>query len=119
MPNMAGKVCLNHANVPAVSRCETCSKPLCEDCILEVQGSHFCCERCAGDGIDKRERIVLNSANQGSKASTLMTKVVILIILAGLACAGYVYWRNNQVKMGKLKEEAPKTLQNADSRRQQ
>jgi hypothetical protein len=120
MQNMAGKMCHNHANIPAVSTCGMCAKPLCEDCILEVSGGHYCSERCAGDGIDKRARsTVLNSANQKSAASTFRAKVVIFLILVGLAYAGYVYWRNSQVKMGKLKEDVPKTLQNADSRRQQ
>lgn len=119
MPNMAGKVCLNHTNVPAVSKCETCSKPLCEDCILEVLGSHFCSERCAGAGLDKKERIaVLNSEILQSEGATIRSKVIILLVLMGLAYAGYVYWHNNQFKMGKLKNEGQNTLQNADSRRQ-
>jgi hypothetical protein len=117
MANMAGKVCLNHTSVPAVSRCETCFKPLCEDCILEVEGSHFCSEKCAGDGIDKKGRIaVLDSANTKSRAAALMTKIVILLILAGLAYAGYVYWQNNQSKMEKLKKEAQKTLQTVEKK---
>ena len=112
------KFCNHHANVPAVSKCEACSKPLCGDCILEVVGSHFCGERCAGDSIDKRERstasTILNSANQESRASALMAKVAILLVLIGLACAGYVRWHNNQDKMNTLNQEVHKTIQNGN-----
>jgi hypothetical protein len=114
MANMAGKVCLNHTSTPAVSRCETCFKPLCEDCILEVEGSHFCSEKCAGDGIDKKGRIaVLDSVNQKSKMAAFVGKIIVLLILLGLAYAGYVYWQNNQSKMDKFKRDAQKALQNA------
>jgi hypothetical protein len=115
---MAGKICHNHTNVPAVSKCDTCSKPLCADCILEVKDIHFCCTGCAGIGLDKRERItastVLNSEQLQSEGAACRTKLIILLILAGLAYAGYVYWHNNQVKMGKLrnKNEEQQTLQN-------
>jgi hypothetical protein len=117
MANMTGKVCLNHTNVPAVSRCETCFKPLCEECVLEVEGSHFCSEKCAGDGIDKKGRIaVLDSKNQKSRTSAVITKIVIFIILAGLAYAGYVYWQNNQSKVNKFTKEMQKAAQTVEKK---
>jgi hypothetical protein len=117
MANMAGKVCLNHTSTPAVSRCETCFKPLCEDCILEVEGSHFCSEKCAGDGIDKKGRIaVLDSVNQKSKVAAFVGKIIVLLILLGLAYAGYVYWQNNQSKMDKFKKDVQKAAQTVEKK---
>lgn len=117
MPKMGDKVCLNHTSVPAVSRCETCFKPLCEDCILEVEGSHFCSEKCAENSLDKRGRIaILNAANQKSKSAALVRNIIILLVFAGLAYAGYVYWQNNQSRMEQFKKEAQKTLKAAEKK---
>ncbi len=101
MPKMGDKVCLNHTSIPAVSRCETCFKPLCDNCILEVEGRHFCSEKCADDSLDKRGRIaVLESVNQRSKSASMAKHIFVLLVFAGLSYAGYNYWQNNRNKIG-------------------
>jgi hypothetical protein len=114
MPNMGDKVCLNHTSVPAVSRCETCFKPLCEECILEIEGRHFCSEKCAENSFDKRGRMaVLDAANQKSKAAAMVRNIVILLVLAGIAYAGYVYWQGHKKEVQNLgaqvRQQAVKT----------
>lgn len=112
MPNMAAKNCLNHAKVPAVSTCETCSRPLCENCILEVAGSHYCSENCATINLDKLERIaLLNSRNIQSEGTAFRMNLIILLVLAGLAYAGFVHWHNlHKTPMDKSTKEAVKSF---------
>jgi hypothetical protein len=46
MANMNNKVCLNHTSTPATSRCITCFKPLCDECIHINGNDHFCSVDC-------------------------------------------------------------------------
>ncbi len=41
------KVCRNHPDRAAVTRCETCFKPLCEECKQQLLGKTFCSDQCA------------------------------------------------------------------------
>ena len=47
MPNMENKVCLNHPNIDATSRCTSCFKPMCNECIIKDTGEDFCTQVCA------------------------------------------------------------------------
>ncbi len=51
MANLEGIVCLNHSGTQAQSRCTTCIKPICGECIVEVNNDHFCSENCAENHI--------------------------------------------------------------------
>ena len=39
-------VCVNHTDRQATSRCSSCHKPICNDCIIKDSGSVFCSEKC-------------------------------------------------------------------------
>ncbi|GAB4321124.1 MAG: hypothetical protein Kow0059_15670 [Candidatus Sumerlaeia bacterium] len=40
-------VCLNHPERIAYTRCKTCGKPLCEECMITNDLGDFCSEKCS------------------------------------------------------------------------
>ena len=88
MANVEGKVCLNHTNVPAASRCTTCMKPVCTECTVTVNAEDFCSQTCAENHIRTSAEL---SRFKSKQKSGLLKKIIILAILAGLAWFG---WQN-------------------------
>jgi hypothetical protein len=39
-------VCINHPDRSGTSRCSTCHKPICSDCVVKLSGSVFCSQIC-------------------------------------------------------------------------
>jgi hypothetical protein len=39
-------VCVNHPGRAATSRCSSCHKPICDDCIVKSEGAVFCSQAC-------------------------------------------------------------------------
>jgi len=39
--------CVNHQDRPATTRCKTCSKPVCRDCVVRTNEGMFCSDVCA------------------------------------------------------------------------
>lgn len=97
MPDMAGKVCPNHPNTEAVSRCTACFKPLCGDCVMERNGEDFCSEKCAVGHFTTNAHVgdMLERDRRRARAK-MIRNLVILVILAALAAAGYVYYQQNK-----------------------
>ena len=86
--NMEGKVCVNHPDTAAESRCTSCFKPICSVCIVEVQSEHFCTKECA----NKHFQNLTHQANLAKKSgggSTVIRMIIYLVILAALVFAIY------------------------------
>ncbi len=101
MADMSERVCLNHPNTPAVARCETCFKPLCEDCIVLQEGKTFCTDTCAQNFSQSGERIAEFDKNQRkARLRKRIRKLVTLAILAALGWGVYQWCRShpNQAK---------------------
>ena len=93
MLNMENKVCLNHPDIDATSRCTSCFKPICNTCIINDAGEDFCTQVCAEK--HKRTNETVQSYKERKKSSHLFRNLVILIILGTAA-----YWAvNNQEKV--------------------
>lgn len=43
---MANSVCINHTDRAGTSRCSTCHKPICAECVQKSGGAVFCSQRC-------------------------------------------------------------------------
>ena len=86
MANLEGIVCLNHSNVQAVSRCTTCMKPICSECIVQINNDHFCSQTCGENHIRTSADI---SRFKSKQKSGLMKKLIYLAILAGLVWFGW------------------------------
>ena len=106
MANMEDKVCLNHTDTQATSRCTNCFKPICNECITSAYGADFCCQSCAEK--HKRSDDNLNAFKEKSKSGSPLKKIVFVAIIAAIA---YFAWENKeQVKetVDKVKQEIPK-----------
>lgn len=93
MANLDGIVCLNHTGVQAASRCTTCMKPVCGQCIVEINNDHFCSQTCAENHIRTSAEI---SRFKSKQKSGFLKKLIYLLILGGLIWAG---WTNKDKLM--------------------
>ena len=102
MTSTADKVCLNHTNTPAVSRCLTCFKPLCQVCIVDKNGEHFCSELCAAKHESTNPGIQeFEDEERARRFKSTIKKVAIFIIIMALGAGGYYYWTNNKADVKK------------------
>jgi hypothetical protein len=105
MAKMSGQVCLTHPDRAAVSRCETCFKPLCEECIQHEGGKHFCSSTCVENFAQSEERIdTLDARNKAARRKKLIRRLVYLIILAAIAYFAYRWLQSNPDKSEQLKQ---------------
>ncbi len=86
MANLEGIVCLNHSNTQAASRCTTCMKPICNQCIVEVKSDHFCSENCVENHIRTSAEI---SRFKSKQKSGFMKNLIYLLVLGGLIWFGW------------------------------
>jgi len=95
--SLEGVVCLNHPDTPAVARCATCAKPICEQCAIREDDQVFCSAECRQNGL--ASAAVVNTIMRAKKRGDLRRRVVFLIkliILSGLVYAGWVYYSRNR-----------------------
>ena len=102
MANLAGIVCLNHPNEPAVARCACCSKPLCEACAAENMhdGVPYCSDLCYKNAL--RTGAMVDDVNRRKGAADFKRRIIQLVqllILLALIGAGYWYYKNNKAKV--------------------
>ena len=103
MSDISESVCLNHTSTPAVCRCTTCFKPICNDCIVRDNEESFCGQICA----EKNKRTSENiAALNKRKPSGALKKIILLgIIAAGL------YWAyTNQAKVKEIIDKGKSEL---------
>lgn len=101
MSNVSNSVCPKHPNTPAVSRCVTCMKPICQECVNKVNNDTFCSSTCAENHIRSSADLARFKSKQ---KSGVLKKVIILVIIAGLA---WLAWSNQD----KIKEFINKQTQ--------
>ena len=86
--DISEKVCLNHTDTPAASRCTCCFKPICASCILSSKGEDFCSEKCQVN----HERTASNISDIKSRDKGGFGKTLIrLIILGAIAYGAWMY----------------------------
>ena len=108
-------VCLNHPDRPAVSRCTTCFKPICGECIERVHGEEFCSEQCAANYEGTRSGVTeFEERHKQRRAARFRRRVIVLVVLAVAGYFGYRYVKQNPNAVGDIKrkaEEARKAVQ--------
>lgn len=95
--NLAGVVCLNHPNVPAVARCATCSKPICAECAQVHDGVTYCSQLCYENAM--RTGLMVKDVERrkgAANAKRMLVKLIWLIIILALAAGGYYYYKNHK-----------------------
>ena len=89
-------VCLNHPDQPASSRCTTCFKPVCGECITRAHGEDFCSEQCASNYGATRDTIEeFQQQTDRRRAAKRRRRLIMLIILGVAAYFAYRYIREN------------------------
>lgn len=94
--HMGEKVCLNHPEVNAVSRCTSCFKPICRACITMRKGMDFCSDLCAAKHFATSKSMDdFEAKNAASKRRKLIFNIIKLILLVGILAGAYYCYVNN------------------------
>lgn len=92
MRNAKDSVCLRHTDRPAVTRCETCFRPLCEECRIPRDNVDFCSEQCAIGYTDTQKRMeAFEKQTRRVKGRRLRRLLLRWLIVAAIA-GGIYYW---------------------------
>lgn len=120
MAKISDSVCLNHPDTPAVTRCATCGKPVCKNCIVNKNGSNYCSQVCADNAQKSAGRVseVMESRKRADSRRGVRTLVILIILIAAGAAAYYFYTKNkddvDRFVQKTEKELGEKIKQNAD-----
>ena len=97
MAKISDSVCLNHPDTPAVTRCATCGKPVCEICVVRKNGADYCSQVCASNAEKSAGRVnsVLESRKRANSRNGIRT-LIVLIILAAIAALAYYFYSQNK-----------------------
>ena len=89
MAKISDSVCLNHPDTPAVTRCATCGKPVCKNCIVNKNGSNYCSQVCADNAQKSAGRVseVMESRKRADSRRGVRTLVILIILIAAGAAA--------------------------------
>ena len=111
---MDDRVCPNHPQVRAVSRCASCFKPLCTDCVVKNDGNDFCSNQCSQNFTTTNIHFnEFNEREKRRKRTALIKKIVQLVILAGLGWFGYQYWAEHKEDINdRLKKKSEQLKKN-------
>lgn len=99
-----GIVCPNHPNTQAVDRCHACHKPVCGDCVHELNDRTYCSVQCGADDA----RTTGNIDKQKKKLP--LGKIVVALVILGAIGGGVYYFKQNPDKWEKVKEEGEKGI---------
>ncbi len=111
MAKISDSVCLNHPNTPAVTRCATCGKPVCEICVVRKNGADYCSQVCASNAEKSAGRVnsVMESKKRANSRNGIRT-LIILIILAAIAAAAYYFYSQNKSDVDSFVKKTEKQI---------
>lgn len=114
MADISESVCLNHPDTPAVIRCATCGKPICQACIVRRNSSAYCSDTCADNAENSFDRV--NDVIENKKkvdAKNRVRTIIILIILAAVAAGAYFYYTQNKSEVDRFINKTEKQINSA------
>jgi hypothetical protein len=108
------KVC-THPPVPpperTAAKCALCMKPLARENMVTKDGKAFCCNAAADQFFASDAHYQEYMArSKGGGFGRLVKKVIVILVLLGLAAAAYFYWSENR---DSLKQKADELKQQA------
>ncbi len=86
-------VCPNHPERAAATRCRACLKPICAECIVEVEGEDFCTKDCANNHFVTEahmEKLRLREALR--RRRRLIRRLIALALFLLLAGGAWFVW---------------------------
>ena len=106
MPYMDEKVCVNHPELDAQSRCTTCFKPICSDCIEIRNGQDFCSELCAAKFFATNKGVEeFIKKDQKRQFLARIKKTAIFIGFLVLGIVFFAFWRINKVSVDNITDQ--------------
>lgn len=114
MAKISESVCLNHPDTPAVTRCATCSKPICKQCIVSKNGSSYCSRQCADNAAESVGRVgqVLENKKKADAKARRRTVIAAILLLAA-AAAAYWYYSQNKDDVDRMVKKTERTINKA------
>ena len=99
------RVCINHPDREADTKCIACFKPICNDCIVSYGGQDYCSENCRDQALKTTANISDFQAKERLSAKKrAIKKMIIFIILAAIVGAAVYYIMNDKESMKKIEE---------------
>lgn len=92
MRDAKDSVCLGHTDRPAVTRCETCFRPLCEECRIPRYNVDFCSERCASGYADTQKHMNAFEKQTRRVKGRRLRRFLGRWLLVGAIAGGVYYW---------------------------
>lgn len=86
MVDATKSACINHHEMPAVTRCKRCNTPVCGMCIVKGANGHFCSEACKeqyAQFIERADKLEKRGWGIGfmTKLKYFLIKLILLVIL--------------------------------------
>lgn len=83
--NLEGIVCLKHPNTPAIARCATCGRPLCQECMKTKDGIICCSDECLKNALaslTKVDNFVASKKRvEKNRMRGILVNLIILVII--------------------------------------
>jgi hypothetical protein len=105
-------VCLNHPDRSATTRCCTCFKPICGECVVRAHGEDFCSAECRQNyentrpGVDEfQERLARR------RAASRRRRLILLAVLVVGGYFAYRYFRDNPDAVQKIQQKSEEAIQ--------
>gem|GEM_PF-1494672 len=85
-------VCLTHPDRPAVTRCEACFRPLCDECRIPRYSVNFCSERCAHGYTDTQDRMEAFEKQTRRIRGRRWRRLVLRWLIVAAVAGGVYHW---------------------------
>jgi hypothetical protein len=79
---MGNKNCLAHPNVPAVTLCHQCHKPICKSCVMVTPAGSFCGSECSIIHKEMKAKLGGGQKKAGGGLGLKLVFVLLLLIAA-------------------------------------
>ncbi|MDX9978960.1 MAG: B-box zinc finger protein [Lentisphaeria bacterium] len=108
----ADSVCLNHPDRAATTRCCTCFKPICGECVVRAHGEEFCSAACRENYENTRPAVdEFQERAARRRAAARRRRLILLVILAVAGYFAYRYFRDNPDAARKIQRKSEEAIQ--------
>ena len=83
-------VCLNHPEVEATTKCTTCFKPLCQECVVRRERHAYCSQQCLENHLRTSgnvSRVVARERAIQRRKLILQTATILVLAVVLIAAA--------------------------------
>ena len=107
--------CFYHGEREAAARCAVCGKGVCEECVIQANGSSFCSEVCRekASAMTGRSNDVLTEKAKTDSSSFVRKLIYFFVVLAAVAAAYFFYVEHQKKIEPKLKSNLQSVEQGA------